>query len=280
MAFPWEAAASVVASNPQLFGGALGHIKGRIDQHSQNVEDEKMWARRDAEITRAENFQREFAQMGVRWRADDARAAGFHPLAALGVNPASGSPAFSNSPVPEGQSAARSVQATSDFSERLFQALQLERASLENDLLRVNISRINASQLNPPRPDEDVQPQPLKPTRHNPGRKHSEVGSMPSYGFADVEGGGLRPSISDDYKQRLEDSPMEWVEMFLGPVMGALSGYNPPDPERYPLPPGYRWEWKIHKHAWFPVRDDGKEDYSTRMGRKYQEWRNRRSQRR
>lgn len=37
-------------------------------------------------------MQREFAKNGVRWRVEDAVAAGLHPLAALGVNPASASP--------------------------------------------------------------------------------------------------------------------------------------------------------------------------------------------
>lgn len=36
--------------------------------------------------------QREFAKHGIRWRVEDAIAAGIHPLAALGVNTASGSP--------------------------------------------------------------------------------------------------------------------------------------------------------------------------------------------
>lgn len=38
------------------------------------------------------DFQREMAQMGVRWRVADAKAAGLHPLAALGAAPVSASP--------------------------------------------------------------------------------------------------------------------------------------------------------------------------------------------
>ena len=36
--------------------------------------------------------QREFAQRGIRWRVADAKAAGIHPLAALGVQTAQYSP--------------------------------------------------------------------------------------------------------------------------------------------------------------------------------------------
>lgn len=38
------------------------------------------------------NLQRQFAKMGIRWRVADAKAAGLHPLAALGSSGASGSP--------------------------------------------------------------------------------------------------------------------------------------------------------------------------------------------
>lgn len=36
---------------------------------------------------RNEDLQREFAQMGIRWRVEDAKAAGLHPLYALGAQP-------------------------------------------------------------------------------------------------------------------------------------------------------------------------------------------------
>lgn len=36
------------------------------------------------------DLQREFAQHGIRWRVEDARAAGLHPLAALGMQPVQG----------------------------------------------------------------------------------------------------------------------------------------------------------------------------------------------
>lgn len=41
---------------------------------------------------RNEALQREFAQNGVRWRVADARAAGIHPLAALGMSPTQAQP--------------------------------------------------------------------------------------------------------------------------------------------------------------------------------------------
>lgn len=40
------------------------------------------------------DLQREFAQMGIRWRVEDAEAAGLHPLAALGMQPVQASPSY------------------------------------------------------------------------------------------------------------------------------------------------------------------------------------------
>lgn len=51
----------------------------------------------EARRQREENlrYQREFAQMGIRWRAEDARAAGLHPLSVLGAGGAS----YSSAPI-------------------------------------------------------------------------------------------------------------------------------------------------------------------------------------
>lgn len=45
-----------------------------------------------AEARRSEQTQKEFAQMGIRWRMEDAKAAGLHPLSVLGASGASYSP--------------------------------------------------------------------------------------------------------------------------------------------------------------------------------------------
>lgn len=77
---------------------------------------------------------KEFAQNGINWRANDARNAGLHPLAALGVNPGSG-PAMAvtnNNPAPRYDGP--------DF-------LTIQNQKLQNDLLKAQIANINGQTL-------------------------------------------------------------------------------------------------------------------------------------
>lgn len=66
---------SLISSGSSLLGGLLGRSSAR----SQNRANEAL--------------QREFAQHGIRWKVEDAKAAGLHPLAAIGAQGASYSPA-------------------------------------------------------------------------------------------------------------------------------------------------------------------------------------------
>lgn len=66
--------------------GALGSIGGGLLNRDSNR------GANQANINLAQSnlrFQREFAQHGVKWRVEDAKRAGIHPLAALGANVAS-----------------------------------------------------------------------------------------------------------------------------------------------------------------------------------------------
>lgn len=123
-----------------------------------------------AEAARAENIQlqREFAQNGIRWKVDDARAAGIHPLYALGANTVSFSPvsvgsaintSLGSSLASAGQDISRAVDATRTAPERLVAReatkLQLEGMQLDNDIKRAtyasSMQRL-AQNANPPIP--------------------------------------------------------------------------------------------------------------------------------
>ena len=69
---PGWAAAAVIGS--QVVGGLIGGSKSN-DNFGRN-----------------EAMQKEFAQHGVRWRVEDAKAAGIHPLYAMGANLPSATP--------------------------------------------------------------------------------------------------------------------------------------------------------------------------------------------
>lgn len=71
MSGPW---APLVNAGFELIGGAL-------DRSSAN-----------RQIAQSNAYQREFAQSGIRWRVEDAKAAGLHPLYALGGPGASYTP--------------------------------------------------------------------------------------------------------------------------------------------------------------------------------------------
>lgn len=106
-------------------------------------------------------MQEEFAKHGVQWKVEDAKAAGINPLAALGA------PTTSFSPVSlGGDGPGAGLQAMGQNLERAFKAastdgmreeadnsrlrkLQLEKASLENDVLRqeLNSREMRSSRL-------------------------------------------------------------------------------------------------------------------------------------
>lgn len=94
--------------------------------------------------------QREFAQHGVRWKVADAKAAGIHPLYALGASTVPFSPVSGYTGdygVSEaGQNIGRAIDAGSTRSERntsfsrTANALTLERMGLQNDILKAELA--------------------------------------------------------------------------------------------------------------------------------------------
>lgn len=96
------------------------------------------------------NAQKEFAQNGIRWKVADAKAAGIHPLAALGAQTMSYSPqAVSHSNYAQtlgqmGQNIGRAIQAKFSKEEREAADLQLDNARLENEYKRAQVNYVNA----------------------------------------------------------------------------------------------------------------------------------------
>lgn len=98
-------------------------------------------------------LQEKFAKKAIRWKVADAKAAGIHPLYALGANTVSYSPSSVGDVGPAlsdmGNSIERSVAATSTSGGRVIDALALERAGLENDLLRAQIASVKVRTMAP-----------------------------------------------------------------------------------------------------------------------------------
>lgn len=92
------------------------------------------------------DLQKTFAKNAIQWKVKDAQKAGIHPLYALGANTVSYSPVSVGQPDlgAMGQdigSAIDRVSAPTDKVGGQLGALALERAGLENDLLRAQIAR-------------------------------------------------------------------------------------------------------------------------------------------
>lgn len=92
------------------------------------------------------DLQKDFAKKAIRWKVADAKAAGIHPLYALGANTVSYSPVSVGTPDlgAMGQDIGQAIDRVSNPGEKMsgaLGALALERAGLENDLLRAQIAR-------------------------------------------------------------------------------------------------------------------------------------------
>lgn len=221
------------------------------------------------------DYQRQFAQDGIKWRVEDAMEAGIHPLVALGANTASFSPSvapedqFGNALGEMGQDIGRAVAATKTPEEKRASALQIQ--SYEKDVEGKELdNQIKLKQLqnlgltNPSFPGGDnfipgqgnaplVKVLPKERTVSAPGRPAQEAGWVPDVGYARTDT-GLTPVPSKDVKEKIEDQfipEMMWAARnYLAPNFGA--GEKPPQSM---LPKGYDyWEWSYRKQEFQPMK--------------------------
>lgn len=146
----------------EAIGAAANFVGGILNRNETRRANEA-----NAQIAR-ENIalQKQFAQEGIRWKVEDAKAAGIHPLYALGASTHSFSPvsagavadsSLGNAMAAAGQDLSRAINTTRTSSERqtafekTVQNLQLQKMGLENDLLSSQIAKLRATP-NPPMP--------------------------------------------------------------------------------------------------------------------------------
>lgn len=156
---------SVIGGASSLFGG----------RGNNNFWDQMAFAREQLQ------FQRDAAQMGIRWRVNDAKEAGIHPLYAMGTpsfNPSpiglslpggDGGPDVGNAISQMGQGLGRAISATQTKSERAITELEvlqaqqgIERRHKENQLLDLQIAasqlRLRKEAAGPPMPQVNAPP--------------------------------------------------------------------------------------------------------------------------
>lgn len=148
---------SLFSAGANLVGGFLG--KSSADKARESQER--------ANALNAE-LQREFAQNSIRWRVADARAAGIHPIYALGAPTISASPSYVGATADNsmgaalanaGQDIGRAINATRTTPERVLALkeaqLRLESLSLDNEVKRASLAsslQRLAQNSNPPMP--------------------------------------------------------------------------------------------------------------------------------
>jgi hypothetical protein len=148
------------AINPAL-GSAVG---GTLSSVLKSNEEQKRYEAEQALAQQNMAMQKEFAQQGIRWKVEDAKQAGIHPLYALGANTISFNPVQTGSSgsylSDMGQDISRAIHATRTFGERqeavnaTANALKLQNMELQNQLLASQIAKMQQTP-NPPMPTYD-----------------------------------------------------------------------------------------------------------------------------
>lgn len=203
-------------------------------------------------------YQKMFAQHGIRWKVQDAMAAGLHPLAALGAQTSSFSPVSIGSNFGEaGQDIARAMQAKTTEPERLSavqkaeQDLRLQRLGLENQMLASQIAKVNQAGQPPPMPTlgasrsmdgqgqsplVNLQPQDLQ--RVDPNKPGAEPGHVSDVAWTHNPDGTYSKIPSKEAKDRLEDFKLPQWQWFMRNQM-APSPQTESGP--YPAPADHLW---------------------------------------
>jgi hypothetical protein len=235
---------NVVSAGMSLFGGA----KQRKAQEKANAQNAAL--------------QREFAQNSISWRVADAKRAGIHPVFAMGASPAQASPSFvagDHSDMSRaGQNIGRAISGGVSRGTRAaaqYQALQMERAGLENELLRAqiatqrqqNVSRVGEATsgdvyLMDGQPDSGptvVKNVPRLRHFSHPIHKHLERAVVPEVAHVRTKS-GYAPVVTKHAKEGMDDMflpQLHWmIRNNILPSFGA--NYSPPV-----APPGKGKEW-------------------------------------
>lgn len=252
---------NLISAGASLLGGFLGR-ESNADQMEQNRQ-----------------LQREFAQSGIQWKVADAKKAGIHPLYALGAPTMS--PAIQTMQDPlaaslssAGQDIGRAISATAAPEDRntgVIMGLAVERAGLQNELLRSQIARLRSAPtpgipsvsdpyntgipLNDANDATRVTNDPNKITPGAGANPGMGPGANPDVDWVRTVDGGYTIAPSKSVKDRVEDMGIEpWLWSYRNRIVPYISGQKPP-----PFDPGHgmAWEFSHHNQTWYAVRSFG-----------------------
>jgi hypothetical protein len=221
-------------------------------------------------------LQRQFAQQGIQWKVADARAAGIHPLAALGASTHSAAPialgadhsGISNA----GQDISRAMQTAfkgrnrqMDLYQSKVRELNLKNMELRNGLLASQIARntqagqvprtgIGGPMLVDGQPDSDIGVPPgvviTTPKRRvTPGARLSEEAGAVTDSQWIRTGKGWARVPSTDAKRAIEDMIVPSVQWQIRNQIGDMYGRNRHPPVK--LKRGHYWRYQPITGNWF-----------------------------
>lgn len=224
---------NIIAAGANIIGGIMGQNQADKDR----------------------DMQKDFAQQGIRWKVEDAKKAGIHPLAALGAQTTSyspvsvGGPSMASGLASAGQDISRAVDATRTNGEKVdayaktIQDLNVRRMGLENDLLASQIAKVNQAGTAPGMPSIAqrhliegqgnaplVVSNPQQRVMSAPEAGSQEPASITDIGYARTPS-GWAPVMSKDVKDRLEEDligMLAWnMRNRLTPTLDAHGGQPP-----------------------------------------------------
>lgn len=224
---------AVIAGGAAILGGAMANRSNRKAAASTNETQLQIQAENTA-------LQREFAQSGIRWKVADAKAAGLHPLYAMGTNTAQFSPAIPALTTPDqsglgrglaeaGQHVGRSIQAQQTADQRAITQATLSHlvaqtgkedamaAYYASEAARNRQSAFSSSAL--PEGTVDIGPLvknvPDEVIRHDPRDPARTAGVHPGTSTFTMPGGVRLRLPSEAMKNSIEDIPaMAWPFIF------------------------------------------------------------------
>lgn len=262
-------APAIIGAGISAGAGLAGGILNLGAQNRANKTQERLASEQMA-------FQQDLATQGIRWRVNDAKKAGIHPLYALGANIPSYAPVSTAFGAPNfdfvgraGQDVGRAVQASLTPPEKTreyiqaSQKLALERGALENQILAARLAKINQPGTGPGvpslrtnrymidgqgetargvAPGALVKDTPLERVVPDPARPWQEPGAHVDMSWARTPRGYVR-SRSKDVADRGDDDTIGNIlwsvrNRFL-PTLRAIAGHPVRGP--YPAPPGKKW---------------------------------------
>lgn len=241
-----------------LFKGGMDLYGGILGQKNQQAIAQENIA-----------MQKEFAQNGVQWKVNDAKAAGINPLAALGASTSSFSNVVGDNSLGEGvqkagQDLSRAITSTATKDDQhtiVMNKLAEQKGELENNLLASQIARLNnAGASGPPTPAAGqrygrglhgqtidatdtgtvFKLEPNKLEQAVPGRPDIRAGENPGTQFV-AQGNSLYPVMSDSFAKGTSNDS---VANLIYRVKNEL-GFG----DRPPSSPGEGRVWR-----WFPTQ--------------------------